>query len=337
MMPRYPNGYIPASELVLIEGNHPATRGTAARWAALKADVLRNEGVTLRITGGENAYRSYAGQVFARKNACARGRCNDAAVPGTSSHGGSLNGRDSGAIDVDNWALLGKEKFYAYARRNGFEPGHFSWEPWHIIDWNPYTVPSTAGGGTAPSPTPLPVEPERNDDMSFAMRVDGDASRGPVEIVPGFRPLLLSQEEFDNYYGGKAIVCNARQYDVNKMRNERLMLARGSAFLGKGTSSDRPWTLFSPGYVFKYAGQELLDNQPFTGISIQGNDRQYDLWTAQALSGQMSTFPVKDVTVDTAAIVKGVLAGLPEGSLTKADVASAVADELSKLTLVTKK
>lgn len=145
-MPKYPNGYIPASELVLIEGNHPATRGTAARWAALKADVLKNEGVTLRITGGENAYRSYAGQVFARKNACAAGRCNDAAVPGTSSHGGSLNGRDSGAIDVSNWAVLGKDKFYAYCRRNGFEPGYFSWEPWHIIDWDPYNAPSGGGG-----------------------------------------------------------------------------------------------------------------------------------------------------------------------------------------------
>lgn len=146
-MPKYKNGYIPASELVTIEGNHPATRGTAARWAALKADVLKNEGVTLRITGGENAYRSYAGQVFARNAACRAGRCNDAAVPGTSSHGGSLNGRDSGAIDVNNWAVLGKEKFYAYCRRNGFEPGYFDWEPWHIIDWDPYNVPTAAGGG----------------------------------------------------------------------------------------------------------------------------------------------------------------------------------------------
>lgn len=159
-MPRYPNGFIPASELVTIEGNHKATRGTAARWEALKADVKAHEGITLRITGGENAYRSYAGQVFARKQACAAGRCNDAAVPGFSSHGGSLNGRDSGAIDVSNWALLGKAKFYAYCRKHGFEPGYFSWEPWHIIDWAPYTVPASGGGGAEPFPTPEEEEEE---------------------------------------------------------------------------------------------------------------------------------------------------------------------------------
>lgn len=147
--PRYKNGFIPVSELVLIEGNHLATRGTAARWENLKTDVLYHEGVTLRITGGENAYRSYSGQVFARKNACAEGRCDDAAEPGFSSHGGSLNGRDSGAIDVSNWADIGIVKFYDYCRRNGFEPGYFDWEPWHIIDWAPYTLPASAAGGDA--------------------------------------------------------------------------------------------------------------------------------------------------------------------------------------------
>lgn len=142
--PKYPNGFIPRSELVQVERGHVATRGTAARWEALKADVLENEGVTLRITGEEeNAYRSLAGQQHARKEACARGRCDDAAVPSYSSHGGSYKGRDSGAIDVANWAELGKELFYAYCRKHGFEPGFFEWEPWHIIDWNPYTVPTT--------------------------------------------------------------------------------------------------------------------------------------------------------------------------------------------------
>lgn len=207
-MPKYPNGCIPTSELVLIERNHPATRGTAARWEALKADVLKNEGVTLRITGGENAYRSYAGQVFARKAACARGRCNDAAVPGTSSHGGSLNGRDSGAIDVDNWAVLGKEKFYAYARRNGFEPGYFSWEPWHIIDWAPYTVPSTSGGGSRPagggSTDPTPEE-MRESDMDYLFQVDpktdgrwvvANYRRGTMRVIPnGFQLDQLRAEK----------------------------------------------------------------------------------------------------------------------------------------------
>lgn len=181
--PRYRNGYIPSSELVLIEGNHPATRGTAARWENLKADVLANEGVRLRITGGENAYRSFSGQQFARQQACARGRCNDAAVPGTSSHGGSLNGRDSGAIDVDNWSVLGKEKFYSYCRRNGFDPGYFDWEPWHIIDWAPYTVPAgAAGGATAPKPIPFYARPygrSKEKTMLALMIKDGRGAFGP--------------------------------------------------------------------------------------------------------------------------------------------------------------
>lgn len=173
-MPKYRNGFIPESELVLIERNHPATRGTAARWAALQADVLKNEDIELRITGGENAYRSFAGQQHARQAACAAGRCNDAAVPGFSSHGGSLAGRDSGAIDVSNWALLGKDKFYAYCRRNGFEPGYFDWEPWHIIDWDPYNVPAAAGGGSTPALTPDTPEPPRGNKMiEYARREDG--------------------------------------------------------------------------------------------------------------------------------------------------------------------
>ena len=164
-MPRYANGFIPDHELVLIEGNHKATRGTAARWEMLKADVLANEGIRLRITGGENAYRSFAGQVFARQNACAEGRCNDAAVPGTSSHGGSLNGRDSGAIDVNNWADIGLTKFSMYCRRNGFEPGYFDWEPWHIIDWAPYTLP--AGGGNSTPENPETPEEEEEEEMAM--------------------------------------------------------------------------------------------------------------------------------------------------------------------------
>lgn len=169
-MPRYANGFIPNHELVLIEGNHRATRGTAARWEALKADVKKNEGITLRITGGENAYRSFSGQQFARNNACRAGRCNDAAVPGFSSHGGSLNGRDSGAIDVNNWAALGKTKFYAYCRKHGFEPGYFDWEPWHIIDWAPYTVPAGGGGGGAPTPAPTPTPEEQAEEEEEEMK-----------------------------------------------------------------------------------------------------------------------------------------------------------------------
>lgn len=126
--------------------------------------------------------------------------------------------------------------------------------------------------------------------MSFAMKVAGDAGRGPVEITPGYQPNPLTEEEFDNFYGGKAIICNARQYDVNVARVSRLAPRDTAAFLGRGTSPDRPWTLFAPGYIFPYAGgiaDELLGNQPFATRTLSGNDRQYDLWTVQALTGSL--------------------------------------------------
>lgn len=228
--PRYRNGFIPASELVLIEGSHPATRGTAARWENLKADVLASEGVRLRITGGENAYRSFAGQQYARKQACARGRCNDAAVPGFSSHGGSLNGRDSGAIDVDNWSVLGKDKFYAYCRKNGFEPGYFDWEPWHIIDWAPYTIPPDSAGGGA-----KPIKPEdksEEDNMRLLYitdNVDGNNKPGWAlfnDNTGKWQPLVNdgSQKAQDNANSWARILKQKATYCF---RQDALNLAAG--------------------------------------------------------------------------------------------------------------
>lgn len=147
-MSRFRNGQVPRNLLVEVGPYHWMPAATAARWKALVADIQKNEGVTMRITPGKNAYRDYEGQVFARNAACARGRCNDAAVPGTSSHGGEYQGRDSLAIDVDNWAVLGQSKWYAYCRKHGFEPGFFDWEPWHIIDWNPWTMPASSSGSS---------------------------------------------------------------------------------------------------------------------------------------------------------------------------------------------
>lgn len=179
-MARYPNGGIPPSQLVHLGGQHWLTRATAARWAALVADVRKNEGITLRITPGKNAYRDYAGQVFARNNACKVGRCNDAAVPRTSSHGGEYRGRDSMAIDVDNWAILGRAKFYAYCRKHGFEPGFFDWEPWHIIDWNPWTMPAPSGGEKPKPATKTPEEEDEEDEMAMkgaTIRLNGGKNR----------------------------------------------------------------------------------------------------------------------------------------------------------------
>jgi hypothetical protein len=64
------------------------------------------------------------------------------------------------AIDVANWGVLGMDKWYAYCRKHGFEPGFFDWEPWHIIDWNPWVMPA---GGKVATPVPTPKEEEEDE------------------------------------------------------------------------------------------------------------------------------------------------------------------------------
>lgn len=125
-----------------------STPATIARWNALVADVKKHEGVTLTITSGPNAYRDYDQQVAMRRK-----HGLGAATPGTSSHGGFWEGRDTMAIDVNNWAVLGQAKFYSYARKHGFSPGLISTsrgyarnEPWHIVDLHPWTMPAGTSG-----------------------------------------------------------------------------------------------------------------------------------------------------------------------------------------------
>jgi hypothetical protein len=205
-MARYPNGRIPKSALVHLGGQHWLTPGTKARWDALVADVLENEGVRLRITSGPNAYRDYDAQVEAKKR-----HGSNAAWPGTSSHGGVFNGRDSMAIDVGNWGEIGKTKFYAYARKHGFEPNYFDWEPWHIIDWSPWTVPSPpAPPKTEPKPkveTEMRIifnKDDSNDETrratvgEFTFHVLGPGASARERRLWG-KPINVSQAEWDGF------------------------------------------------------------------------------------------------------------------------------------------
>lgn len=211
-MSRFPNGGIPGHLLVEVGPYHWLTPGTAQRWAGLVADVLANEGVRLRITPGKNAYRDYEGQVFAKDNACAEGDCNDAADPGTSSHGGEYRGRDSMAIDVANWGELGQAKWYAYCRKHGFEPGFFDWEPWHIIDWAPYTMPSPSGGKAPKPETEEPIIEEddmpiiiMNSDRKEWSLLDPDVGTDLPQVIYGqkaeFRPVKTASGVLNTYRG----------------------------------------------------------------------------------------------------------------------------------------
>ncbi|WP_167131883.1 M15 family metallopeptidase [Paramicrobacterium chengjingii] len=169
-MARFANGRIPESMLKWFTSGGEkfrSTPATIARWNALVADVRAHEGVTLTITSGPNAYRDYASQV-AMRNKHGLG----AATPGTSSHGGFWEGRDTMAIDVNNWAVLGQSKFYAYARKHGFSPGLISTtrgyartETWHLVDLAPWTMPAGTSGSTSKPQTNTASAEEEEDDM----------------------------------------------------------------------------------------------------------------------------------------------------------------------------
>ncbi|GAA3947760.1 hypothetical protein [Microbacterium soli] len=169
-MARYPNGRIPSSMLVTVGPEQVLTRATAARWAAMVKEGKRRHGVTLRISSGANGYRTIQNQQQARDYWCARGNCGMAAWPGTSSHGGEYKGRDCLAIDVANWSAIGWSNFTRLCKDYGFQAGYFDgngkpYEPWHIIDWSPYSMPATAGNARPISTDPGDPE-EEDDDMA---------------------------------------------------------------------------------------------------------------------------------------------------------------------------
>jgi len=161
-MVRYQNGQVPYSvvSVVLATGTDQngywemrATPATAARWKYAKQLCQQWYGRPIYIRTGWNIYRPLHIQQQARDRACAVKRCNEAAVPGYSSHGGNWNGRDCLAIDVEpnglSWAQIDKAMVAA-----GFSAGLITQaisgrpggEPWHYIDFNAFgPVPAFAG------------------------------------------------------------------------------------------------------------------------------------------------------------------------------------------------
>lgn len=175
-MPSYSNGNIPENLLVRFASGHNNTDGnwyhalspaTYARHQALVRAAKRRTGRDLAITSGWSAYRPYAAQVLARKI-----WGNGAATPGTSSHGGFWEGRQTLAMDYGNWDAVyagkgGRDAFWEDCRSVGLTPGMimksrgYPDEPWHVIDLNPWSaVPSFADGGSA---TPLINSSEEED------------------------------------------------------------------------------------------------------------------------------------------------------------------------------
>jgi hypothetical protein len=242
------NGYIPENELVIFKRGRNSTDGdwfwgltpgTYARHLALVELGRSRHGRTLEPSDGWGTYRPYDGQVIAR-----RIYGNGAAVPGTSSHGGFWEGRETLAIDYSNWAWVyngDRAAFFADVRAVGLTPDMISTrrgypdEPWHVIDLNPRTSPSVA------SDTASPITPKEWDEMATEAEVKRAAKEAALEAVreanradiprgtyiwspgrggglvdPTFGFISLAQEEADVALAvyGAGPEMNDRQFDV---------------------------------------------------------------------------------------------------------------------------
>lgn len=190
----YANGQAPLDMFVKVGHEQYLWPGTARRWEWMVAEGKRRHGVTLYITPGWNGYRPYDEQVRAR---AAYG--NMAAVPGTSSHGGTWAGPatgwatvPTGAIDVGNWSSIGWGNFDRLARDAGFITDAVSpQELWHIIDLNPWVIPA----GLEPEEKPDFIKHRGTDPkMEFVVKAPNGTV---VHICPGAKYDFGSAKEYN--------------------------------------------------------------------------------------------------------------------------------------------
>lgn len=129
--------------------------GTAYKHDRLVEMAEAEYGWTPKVSGPDDAYRRLSVQEYYFETMPP----GNAASPGTSSHGGTYDFGDGeveqGAVDYGNWGVVGQSAFYDLARRAGFVPGVFSWEPWHVFDPSPWFVPNK----------PTPIKTPQEDDM----------------------------------------------------------------------------------------------------------------------------------------------------------------------------
>ena len=203
------NGYIPESDLVIFKrGWNPTdgdwywgfTPGTYARHLALLNLAFRNTGRWLSPTDGWSTVRPMHAQHIAR-----RIFGNGAAWPGTSSHGGFWEGRETLACDYGNWSWVyanagGRAAFYRDCRAVGLSPGLISRErgypdePWHVIDLNPRRAAAPASAGSTPF-TPKPAETRRKGKRMFSLVMDVPNGTVAVQCIPGGALTLLGDPQ----------------------------------------------------------------------------------------------------------------------------------------------
>lgn len=159
----YSNGQVPLSRLVHVAGNIWLPAGTLARWRFAVEYAQAKWGFTLRITGqGSSSWNTWNGyRPLSAQKLYRNAYGNMAAIPGTSSHGGTYRGQEVFAIDVDNWAALGWARFVEAMHAAGLTVNFVSpREEWHVGDFNdPWTAPAFAGGGSGGEvPVPKPID-----------------------------------------------------------------------------------------------------------------------------------------------------------------------------------
>jgi len=212
-MPTYSNGYIPLDLLVTFkrgwnstdgDWHHSLSPATYARHLALVARAFKRTGRTIAISFGWSAYRPYSAQVLARK-IWGLG----AATPGTSSHGGFWEGKQTLAMDYGNWDWVyqssgGMSVFFEDCRAVGLLPGMimrsrgYPDEPWHVIDPNPWSAVPAFEGATEFAPE---VVIEEEVDMSGipALVIGAGDTAGRVWAVEGGRKRHVQPAEMDVY------------------------------------------------------------------------------------------------------------------------------------------
>jgi hypothetical protein len=201
----------------------------------LVARAKARTGRTLEPGDGWSTYRPYAAQVIAR-----RIHGIYAATPGTSSHGGFWEGRETLAIDYSNWSWVyggDRAAFYDDCRAVGLTPGMieprrgYPEEPWHVIDMNP-----RSGAPASSNATPFEEDDMYANDPGLQARLDQivgwqDARINDLAglIVANFEGLtkLIQAEGDEQVAAARASIAEARDQlagwtrdDANSLRGQ---------------------------------------------------------------------------------------------------------------------
>lgn len=122
----FENGKLPDSALATIPGGR-LRKDAAAAWNAM-CEQARELGLAVPMPDGpDSSYRTYARQVFFKKDWCNRGHCENAATPGKSRHGWGI------AVDCAEDAVHHAATIDAIGERYGWSKkwSDAPWEPWH--------------------------------------------------------------------------------------------------------------------------------------------------------------------------------------------------------------